>query len=202
MPPDPGEGNYPPPGGGTPPPPPPGGAYPPPAGGYPPPGGGYPPPGGAQQYGPPPGAVPAAAPLITPFGGTVADPGKRILSALIDGLIISVVAFILRIIISSLFIDIFMWAIVLLVYVAVMTIQGKGQTVGQMALNLRTADKTTGANLDPGKAFARSGVMAALSIVCGIPLLIDVLSPLWDKEKETWHDKVANSCVIELPQAA
>jgi len=195
MPPDPGQGNYPPPGGGTPPPP------PPPPGGYPPPtGGGYPPPPGGQQFVPPPGTP--AAPLITAFGATVADPGKRILSALIDGLIISVVAFILRLVINSFIIDIFMWAIVLLVYVAVMTMQGKGQTVGQMALNLRTADKTTGANLDSGKAFARSGVMAALSIVCGIPLLIDVLSPLWDKEKETWHDKVANSCVVEVPQGA
>ena len=33
----------------------------------------------------------------------------------------------------------------------------------------------------------------------GVPELIDGLSALWDKRRQTWHDKVAKTQVIQLP---
>lgn len=73
----------------------------------------------------------------------------------------------------------------------------RGQTVGMMALSIAVRDSRGDTPIGPGRAFVRMIVLTALSLPFGIPWLIDVLSPLWDKRRQAWHDHAANSVVVD-----
>ena len=55
----------------------------------------------------------------------------------------------------------------------------------------------TGGAIGVGAGLARYGVMFVLFILCVIPELVDGLWPLWDKKRQTWHDKVVKSVVVD-----
>jgi uncharacterized RDD family membrane protein YckC len=74
----------------------------------------------------------------------------------------------------------------------------RGQTVGKMAMKIAVRDEATGGSIGYGKAAIRYLVILALSIPCGIPLLIDFLFPLWDDKRQTIHDKAVKSLVVEV----
>ncbi len=67
-----------------------------------------------------------------------------------------------------------------------------GQTPGDAALSIRVVGKDDGAPIGYARAFVRWLV----SLVSGFVILIGYLWMLWDSEKQTWHDKAANSVVI------
>lgn len=67
-----------------------------------------------------------------------------------------------------------------------------GQTFGKMALGIRVADIDGGGSIGYGRAFIRY----IGRIVSTIPLLLGYFWMLWDKEKQTWHDKFARSVVV------
>jgi uncharacterized RDD family membrane protein YckC len=69
----------------------------------------------------------------------------------------------------------------------------KGQTPGKMALGIRVIDYSTGGPLGYGKAFVR-WLGRILSGIC----LLGYLWMLWDKEKQTWHDKIAGTVVVPV----
>jgi uncharacterized RDD family membrane protein YckC len=71
-----------------------------------------------------------------------------------------------------------------------------GQTLGKKALGIRVIDLGAGGSIGYGRAFIRW----IGRIVSAIPLLLGYLWMLWDKEKQTWHDKFANSVVV--PESA
>ena len=84
-------------------------------------------------------------------------------------------------------------------YQAVM-IATKGGTVGNMALGTIVVDVKTGAAASQGKAWGRSAmdaVFQAGAFLFGIPTLLDILWPLWDKQKQTLHDKAAGTAVVK-----
>ena len=201
-------GNYPPqqpPPGGT---PPPGGAPPPQQPG------GYPPP---QQYGPPQ--------PTSPQGAVLAHWWKRAVGALIDGAVVGIPAFILMAIVG---IGTFQAAEIecdpvtgictteggggfvafLLMYVLIFVLAlayqvyfnggERGQTVGKMVMKIQVRDEATGGPIGYGKAAIRVLVAFALGLLCGIGQVVDLLFPLWDPKRQTLHDKVANSLVIDL----
>jgi uncharacterized RDD family membrane protein YckC len=72
---------------------------------------------------------------------------------------------------------------------------GSGQTVGMRVLGIRAIDAATGGRIDYGKAFLRFLV----SIVSGI-LLLGYLWMLWDRERQTWQDKVARTFVVPVSE--
>lgn len=75
----------------------------------------------------------------------------------------------------------------------------KGQTVGKMVLGIATRDADRGQGpIGYGRAAGRYGILFLLAIPCGIPLLIDYLSPLWDPRRQAWHDKAVRSLVINV----
>ena len=74
----------------------------------------------------------------------------------------------------------------------------KGQTVGKMVMKIQVRDEATGGPIGYGKAALRWIVTLVLSLLCYIPGIIDVLFPLWDPKRQTLHDKAANSVVIDL----
>ena len=72
----------------------------------------------------------------------------------------------------------------------------RGQTLGQMALGIRVVGLDNGGSIGYGRAF----VSWLVSIVSAAVILIGYLWMLWDKEKQTWHDKFAGSVVV--PESA
>lgn len=68
----------------------------------------------------------------------------------------------------------------------------KGQTVGKMAVGIRVYDLAGGGSIGYGRAFMRY----VGRILSGMVVLLGYLWMLWDKEKQTWHDKFAGSVVV------
>jgi uncharacterized RDD family membrane protein YckC len=70
-----------------------------------------------------------------------------------------------------------------------------GQTLGKKALNIRVIDLRAGGPIGYGRALVRYLVEAIFS---GNVLLLGYLWMLWDREKQTWQDKAANSVVVPV----
>jgi uncharacterized RDD family membrane protein YckC len=67
-----------------------------------------------------------------------------------------------------------------------------GQTLGKRALGIRVIDFSGGGVI----GYQRAAIRYLASILSGICLGIGYLWMLWDKEKQTWHDKLSNSVVV------
>jgi uncharacterized RDD family membrane protein YckC len=78
-----------------------------------------------------------------------------------------------------------------------------GQTVGMRLVGIRVVKAADGSQVGYGKAFVRAIVaeifaaLASLTIIAGLLVLLDLLWPLWDKQNQTLHDKVASTVVIK-----
>lgn len=72
--------------------------------------------------------------------------------------------------------------------------QGRtGQTIGKKALNIRVVRLDNGQFMGTGTAFLRWIMAYLLGNLC----FLDYLWPLWDDRKQTWHDKVVGTVVID-----
>jgi len=81
-----------------------------------------------------------------------------------------------------------------LLYFAFLEGGPRGQTLGKMALDIRVVDFGTGGAIGYGR-----GVLRYIGrIVSGIPCYLGYLWMLWDKEKQTWHDKIATTVVVPV----
>jgi uncharacterized RDD family membrane protein YckC len=89
-----------------------------------------------------------------------------------------------------------------LVYATILCGGRRGQTVGMMAVGVRVVRDGSSEVLGYGKALGRAlleQVFRLLSLaifLLGIVWLVDMLFPLWDKKRQTLHDKVVGSVVI------
>ena len=73
----------------------------------------------------------------------------------------------------------------------------RGQTVGKMVWGTRVRDAATGGALGPAKAAVRYLAPALLSFVTfGLIWFPDGLWLFWDRRRQTLHDKVAGSVVV------
>jgi uncharacterized RDD family membrane protein YckC len=78
----------------------------------------------------------------------------------------------------------------------------RGQTVGMMAAGVRAVGEEDRGNLGYGRAFGRALVEGVLRLInllfflLGLVWILDMLFPLWDKKRQTLHDKVVGSVVI------
>lgn len=71
---------------------------------------------------------------------------------------------------------------------------GKGATPAMKMFNLRLVDVNTGAPVGTGRAFGR---MLFASFISGQICGLGYLWALWDKQRQTWHDKVISSVVVK-----
>jgi uncharacterized RDD family membrane protein YckC len=71
-----------------------------------------------------------------------------------------------------------------------------GQTPGKRALGIRVYD--FGAGGGGGIGFGRGVIRYLGRLLSGIPCLLGYLWMLWDKEKQTWHDKIASTVVVPV----
>ncbi|MHB1445007.1 MAG: RDD family protein [Acidimicrobiales bacterium] len=74
----------------------------------------------------------------------------------------------------------------------------RGQTVGKMAMGIAVRDSRTGQAIGFWRAFGRYWITVVFSLLLYIPYVLDSLSPLWDGRRQSWHDKLAHSVVIDL----
>jgi uncharacterized RDD family membrane protein YckC len=94
------------------------------------------------------------------------------------------------------------------VYGALLCGSARGQTLGMMAVGVRALREGSLGVLGYGRASARAVVEGALrllellSLVLGLIWLLDMLFPLWDRRRQTLHDKVAGSVVLRLRPTA
>jgi uncharacterized RDD family membrane protein YckC len=83
----------------------------------------------------------------------------------------------------------------------------RGQTLGMMAVGVRAVRDETLGVLGYGRALARAvfeGVLRLINLLfflLGLIWILDMLFPLWDKKRQTLHDKVAGSVVIRVRPA-
>jgi uncharacterized RDD family membrane protein YckC len=149
---------------------------------------------------PPPAAPPTAPPAYGPSGPR-ANFGQRLVAFLIDIVIIVVVLGIVvgiaAAIDDTLAVIAYLLAIVgSAVYYAYFEGSPSGQTPGKKALRIRVVDFSTGGPLGFGRGLIRWVARIPSQFVC----YLGYLWMLWDREKQTWHDKLANTVVV--PESA
>ena len=83
----------------------------------------------------------------------------------------------------------------------------RGQTVGMMAVGVRAVRDESLGELGYGRALGRAvfeGVLRLINLLfflLGLVWILDMLFPLWDKKRQTLHDKVAGSVVLRTRPA-
>ena len=75
-----------------------------------------------------------------------------------------------------------------------------GATLGKRLMRIRVVDQYDGNPIGPGRAFLRWVLVGAFWVLVYIPGLLNLLWPLWDPQKQAWHDKLANSVVVTAPR--
>lgn len=156
---------------------------------------------------------PTVDPQTVSTAGTVVYAGfwARLGASFLDGLIIGIVSTVINLVTgivlgvagnsststvvtmaaSGLSIIIFVLELVYFIYF----IGAKGQTLGKMAFKIKVVK--VGTNEAPGylKAFLREVVGKFIS---SFVLLLGFLWMIWDKNKQTWHDKIAGTVVVKV----
>ena len=138
---------------------------------------------------PPPGAQPGWAPQGP--SGPRASFGRRLVAYLIDYVIFIVVYFV----VYALGGDVLATVVGLafgLAYFTYLEGGASGQTLGKKALGIRVVDFNTGGPI----GYGRGAIRYVGRLLSGIVCLLGYLWMLWDKEKQTWHDKFATSVVV------
>jgi uncharacterized RDD family membrane protein YckC len=89
------------------------------------------------------------------------------------------------------------WGLLGGVYHAVLQGGWRGQTAGKMMLGIRVRDESADSPIGYGRAFARWIMPVIFWTFFWIPGLLDSLWPLWDKRRQSLHDKIARSLVVQ-----
>ena len=91
----------------------------------------------------------------------------------------------------ALFMGVFLSMVLPVLYFIIMWGR-KGATLGKMAMGIRIV-RTDGSDISYGTAFLR---YIGYQVVSPALLCLGFLWMLWDDKEQTWHDKIASTCVI------
>jgi uncharacterized RDD family membrane protein YckC len=149
-------------------------------------------------YPPPPQTQPGA----TPGGASGPRAGfwARFGAVLIDGIIVAIVPIVIIIIgavvgSGALMAVGYIVGILFGIFYEVYFHGGAtGQTPGKKMLGIRVIDFATGGPIGYGRAFLRLIGRYISGLIC----YLGYLWMLWDKEKQCWHDKMANDVVVPV----
>jgi uncharacterized RDD family membrane protein YckC len=122
----------------------------------------------------------------------------RLGAALLDGLIISIPALILILILAQISTGLAVLGYIVWVGVAIwypIYFEGgpTGATPGKRVCGIRVYDINGAPQIGYGRAFVRWLIK---SFISGSLFCLGYLWMLWDREKQTWHDKIANTVVV------
>ena len=132
----------------------------------------------------------AAAPRVKGPSGPRAGFWMRFAEVLLDGILIWLVALVFAVIEPALYRPAF-W-LVAIAYYTLLEGGWRGQTLGKRMIGIRVIDLARGGPIGYGRAFVRTVGRGLSFFVFGL----GYLWMLWDKEKQTWHDKIANPVVV------
>jgi len=80
-----------------------------------------------------------------------------------------------------------------------MMIGARGQTFGKKLLRVAVRDADSiDHTIGYGRAFGRYLMTTLFWLLLYVPGILDALWPLWDRRKQTWHDKVVRSVVVRV----
>jgi uncharacterized RDD family membrane protein YckC len=113
-------------------------------------------------------------------------------AALIDGVGFVIIDLILKAAIGTA--GSYIGIVIAIAYFSFFEGSASGQTIGKKLVGIRVIDFNTGGPIGYGRAALRY----IGSIVSGIAILLGYLWMLWDKEKQTWHDKWSSSVVVPV----
>ncbi len=86
------------------------------------------------------------------------------------------------------------WPLTVAIYAySIVFIGWKGQTLGKQFLSIKVVTATGGQ-----VSWVQAIVREVFKIVSSYALLLGYLWMLWDKDKQTWHDKVSKTYVIKI----
>lgn len=135
----------------------------------------------------------------TQGGGQLAGFGARLGAALLDGLItgipFAIVYFIAFAISDALGVIVYIAGIVGIAYYFAYFEGGEtGQTIGKKQLGIRVVDANT---MQPGIGTGRAVGRYFSRILSSFLCALGYLWMLWDKDKQTWHDKIVTTKVVQ-----
>ncbi|MBV8386499.1 MAG: RDD family protein [Acidimicrobiia bacterium] len=125
--------------------------------------------------------------------GPRASFGLRLGAALIDGIILNVVGFVVQSLLGQ-YLGYVLTLAVNFGYFGYFEGGPAGQTIGKLALGIRTVRQDTGGPLGWGTALLRN----LCRIISALPCLLGYFWMLWDPEKMTWHDKLSQTVVVPV----
>jgi uncharacterized RDD family membrane protein YckC len=129
-------------------------------------------------------------PAGTGPSGPRASFGQRLAAYILDTIVFIIVYFILFLISRTL--AYVVATILSLAYFTYFEGSPSGQTIGKRLLGIRVIDFSAGGPIGHGRAFVRWLGRILSGAVC----VLGYLWMLWDKEKQTWHDKIATTVVV------
>jgi uncharacterized RDD family membrane protein YckC len=84
-------------------------------------------------------------------------------------------------------------ALVWIFYLALSGSSKRGQTLGMMLYGIAVRDEKGGGQVRVGRATLRGVILLALS-----GIFIDAIWPLWDRKRQSLHDKAARTVVVDM----
>jgi uncharacterized RDD family membrane protein YckC len=126
--------------------------------------------------------------------------GQRFGATIVDGIVIAIPGVVLLVAggtsnSTGLVVIAYVWWIFgTMLYQAILEGGPTGQTIGKRVANIRVIDARTGGPI----GFWRGLLRAVGRIVSGWLCYLGYLWMLWDSEKQTWHDKMANDYVVPV----
>jgi uncharacterized RDD family membrane protein YckC len=119
--------------------------------------------------------------------------GRRFGALLVDLVLLTVVnVVILRLFGDDVTLYSSLSSLVAIAYFAALEGGRGGQTLGKRALGIRVADFRTGSPIGVGRAALRY----VARILSSLPLFLGYFWMLWDRESQTWHDKLTSTVVV------
>ncbi len=88
-------------------------------------------------------------------------------------------------------------ALVWVGYLTLFASSRRGQTIGMMLYGIAVRDDAGGGQVSVGRATLRSVILVGAS-----GFFVDLLWPLWDKRRQSLHDKAARTVVVDVRLAA
>jgi uncharacterized RDD family membrane protein YckC len=139
---------------------------------------------------PPPPQSSAASGAVS---GPRANFGQRLVAALIDGILVGVIGFVLQVTLRNALGGVVSFALGV-AYYGWLEGSPSGQTIGKRVMGIRVYDLRQGGPIGTGRALGRYFAR----IISTIPCLLGYFWMLWDPEKQTWHDKLVGSVVVPV----
>ena len=131
-----------------------------------------------------------------PAGGGPSGPrasfGRRLVAAIIDGILLGVVGGIFYAISRTL--GYIVQILLTVAYLTYLEGSASGQTVGKKAMGIRVVDFQTGGPIGYPRAFIRWIGRYVSAIAC----LLGYFWMLWDPERQCWHDKLVSDVVVPV----